>query len=167
MACAVKVIAHSVCNGVQLITLQLRYWRGIHAEFMTHRVFSRNAGSSRAKPVKLMLEQVRNDPAGPIHWGKNQPGMQAREEHDAIVKLELGVGTMELTKYEAWNMAALQAAKIAEAMSEAGYHKQVVNRLLEPFQYIEVVVSSTEWENFFLLRDHEDASLKSVSWRWR
>lgn len=64
--CQVKVIADSVSpTGKRITTMQLRYWRAIHSEFMTHRVFSRNASSSRAIPVAKMIEQVRNDPAGP------------------------------------------------------------------------------------------------------
>ena len=76
-----KIVADSMSpEGVRLTTLQLRYPRFILAEFNTHRVFSRNSSSSRAIPVKKMLEQVQTDPAMPVWWGKNQPGMQAREE---------------------------------------------------------------------------------------
>ena len=154
-----KIIQDSIApNGKRLTTMQLRYQRFIHAEFMTHRVFSRNASSSRAIPVAKMIEQVRNDPAMPAHWGKNQAGMQAEVENDALIDLGLlmdhGQG---LTAEETWRQAANIAATIAEAMSAAGYHKQVVNRLLEPFQYINVVVTATEWDNFFELRTHKDA----------
>lgn len=147
--CTVKVIADSVSPaGKRITTLQLRYWRAIHAEFMTHRVFSRNASSSRAIPVSKMIEQVHNDPAGPIHWGRNQSGMQALEElagHDlAVVKAT-------------WRGTAETAAHQAKIMASYGAHKQIVNRLLEPFQYISVVVTATEWDNFFALRCHPDA----------
>lgn len=106
-----------------------------------------------------MLEQVRHDPAMPIHWGKNMPGMQAKEEHDALVVLNYGTGAAVpgVSIQEAWRAAAHEAAAIAEAMNVAGYHKQIVNRLLEPFQFISVIVTATEWDNFFELRDHEDA----------
>lgn len=175
-----KVIEHSIRHDGkrhsrcefwgELVTLQLQYPRFIHAEFMTHRVFSRNAASSRAIPVAKMIAQVRDNPAMPIHWGKNQPGMQAREEHDAPVALEIPMAfdnpsdeplfTFDrtlLTAKEAWFEAASRAAQVAQAMSEAGYHKQVVNRLLEPFQLMQVVVTATEWNNFFELRAHPDA----------
>lgn len=171
MSFEAKVIADSISNGQRLTTLQLRYPRFIHAELMTHRVFSRNASSSRAIPVAKMIEQVRTNPAAPIHWGKNQPGMQAFEEAlDARVFLDLPMEydnpsdvplftfeRTELTGLEAWRHAANTAAGIAEAMAVAGYHKQVVNRILEPFQWISVIVTATEWDNFFELRDHEDA----------
>jgi len=146
----VKVILASACpkSGVILWTLHLRYWRAIHSEFMTHRVFSRNAGSSRAKPVKKVLTQVWNDPAGPEHWGVNQAGMQARAEL---------VGWKRAAAGALWRGAGKVMCGFAWAMMKLGLHKQVANRLLEPWQYIDVLVSATEWDNFFHLRNHEDA----------
>ena len=149
MTCEAKVIKDSVSvNGARLTTFQLRYWRAIHGEFMTHRVFSRNASSSRAIPVATMIEQVRTDPAGPIHWGANQPGMQAGAE--------LNTWGKEAAQ-ASWLYAAGNAANSAEKMMKLGLHKQVANRILEPFQYISVVVTATEWTNFFELRNHPDA----------
>lgn len=142
-----KVIADSVNTYDQRITtLELQYPRFIHSEFMTHRVFSRNAASSRAIPVAKMIEQVRHDPAMPVHWGKNQPGMQAHQEvpHAEHVK-------------DLWRQAARLAADQAEALAAVGLHKQVANRLLEPFQLMRTIVTATEWSNFFHLRDHDDA----------
>lgn len=146
-----KIIADSMNPAgaeSRLTTFQLVYPRFVHAEFMTHRVFSRNASSSRAIPVAKMIEQVRNNPAMPIHWGKNQPGMQAREELTGDVLREAQA---------AWIRAANHAADIAEWMNKLEAHKQVVNRILEPFQLIHVVATATETDNFFELRDHEDA----------
>lgn len=145
-----KMIEHScsTSTGIALATMQLTYPRFIHAEFMTHRVFSRNASSSRAIPVAKMIEQVRTNPAMPIHWGKNQPGMQASAEFEGQ-ELE--------TMMRAWQQAAREAAATAEFMEKHGLHKQVANRILEPFQYMHVIVTATEWENFFALRAHPDA----------
>ena len=149
MTISAKIIEDSIAgNGVRLTTLQLKYPRLIHSEFMTHRVFSRNASSSRAIPVAKMIEQVRTDPAMPIHWGSNQPGMQAR------VELE---GNDRLRAIARWQLAAEAAASHAEVMMELGLHKQVANRILEPFQWIHVIVTATEWDNFFSLRAHPDA----------
>lgn len=149
MSFEAKIIEDSINRaGIRLITMQLRYPRFVHAEFMTHRVFSRNASSSRAIPVAKMIEQVRTNPAMPVHWGRNQPGMQAREE----------LTGRELAEVKGmWIQAARAAAECAEYMNARGAHKQVVNRILEPFQWISVVVTATEWDNFFELRDHEDA----------
>jgi thymidylate synthase ThyX len=156
-AAEVSIIEHSINGhtGKELLTFQLRYWRAVHAEFLTHRVFSRNASSSRAIPTAKLLEEVRTNPARPVHWGMNQPGMQAHEECEAHV-VDPMTGEM-LSREEAWDRAAVNAASWAEAFSEAGYHKQIVNRHLEPFSRISVVATSTEWENWYELRDHEDA----------
>lgn len=147
--CTVKVIADSVAyrkDGKRITTLQLRYWRAIHAEFMTHRMFSRNASSSRAIPVAKMIEQVRNDPAGPMQWGLNQPGMQASDQQGDWA-----------TCTSHWRHAASTAADHAQALMDLGLHKQIANRVLEPFQYISVICTATEWQNFFDLRVHADA----------
>lgn len=149
MAAQVKIIKDSISEaGVRLTTFQLRYWRAIHAELLTHRVFSRNASSSRAIPVAKMIQQVRDDPAGPIHWGKNQPGMQASEEL---------TGEDLSHPKSAWLRAGWMAANHAEEMMAIGAHKQIVNRLLEPFQYISVVLTATDFDNWFELRAHENA----------
>ena len=149
MTSTARVIADSVNpDGQRITTLQLRYWRAIHAEFMTHRKFSRNASSSRAIPVRKMLAQVWNDPAGPEHWGANQAGMQARGE----------LAGWRLTAAQTlWRAAGRAMCGAAWAAMKLGLHKQVANRLLEPWQFISVVVTATEWENFFALRDHSDA----------
>lgn len=149
MSCEVKgILASRNPAGVVLSTLQLRYWRGIHAELMTHRAFSRNAGSSRATPVKRVLAQVWSDPAGPTHWGANQPGMQAAGEV---------VGWRRATAKFLWRSSGKAMCVAAWGMMKLGLHKQVANRLLEPWQYINVLVSSTDWDNFYKLRCHPDA----------
>lgn len=144
------VIADSVhhATGTRITTFELVYPRFIHSEFMTHRVFNRNASSSRAIPTSKFIEQVRNEPVMPSHWGKNQKGMQAEEE----------LTPAEIVDAEfAWNQAATSAAIYAEILRRGQVHKQIVNRILEPFTHIRVVVTSTSWANFYGLRDHEDA----------
>lgn len=149
MTIKAKIITDSInLNGVRLTTMQLKYHRFIHSEFMTHRVFSRNASSSRAIPVMKMIEQVETDPAIPVHWGRNQSGMQAKGELDEY--------SISIAKND-WLSAAKSAAESARLLSLLGLHKQVINRLLEPFQWIHVVVTATEWDNFYALRDHPDA----------
>lgn len=146
----VKIILDSMAEetGQRIVSFQLRYQRFIHAEFMTHRIFSRNASSSRAIPVEKMLQQVSTEPAAPTHWGKNQKGMQANEHLDAEE-------TQEAQRL--WGAAAVCATKIAEQMNELGLHKQVANRILEPFQFISVIATATNFDNFFDLRCHKDA----------
>lgn len=154
-----KVVADSVW-GTRLTTVQLRYPRFIHAELMTHRAFSRNASSSRAVPVKKLIEEAKNDPVVPIFWTKNQAGMQGRESWNALVEMDFsyrGGPVRNLHREDAWLRACDKAIEVAASFAEAGYHKQLVNRLLEPFTHISVVVTATEWANFFNLRFHEDA----------
>lgn len=143
------IVADSISEaGVRLTTFQLRYWRPIHSELMTHRVFSRNAGSSRARPSAKIIEQVRRNPWGPIHWGVNQAGMQAHTE----------LGEQELMQAKSnWHLAARWAADAAQVMLDINVHKQIVNRLLEPFTYIDVLVTATDFANWFALRDHPAA----------
>ena len=144
------VIADSVhhATGTRITTFELVYPRFIHSEFMTHRVFNRNASSSRAIPTSKFIEQVRNEPVMPSHWGKNQKGMQADEE--------LTPAEIEDAKF-IWDNAASAAAVYAEQLRRGQVHKQIVNRILEPFTHIRVVVTSTSWVNFYGLRDHKDA----------
>lgn len=145
-----KIIAdsYSAINGKRITTFELTYPRFIHSELMTHRLFSRNAMSSRAVPIEKMITQVENDPATPVHWGKNQSGMQAKEELNGY----------ELDVVQAlWKDAANEVAYNAKQMSQQGAHKQIVNRILEPFQLMKTVLTATEFDNFFWLRKHEDA----------
>lgn len=150
----VKLVAYSVSPaGKKVATFELTYHRYIHGEFMTHRLFSRNAMSSRAVPVNKMLDIIREAPAMPIHWGKNQPGMQAKEECDERI-FESG---NYWTREEWWKEAAYEACESAQKMADAGYHKQIVNRLVEPFQMMKTVMTATELDNFFWLRLDADA----------
>jgi len=145
----VQIIADSISEAHKRITtFQLRYPRFVHAELMTHRVFSRNARSSRAVPTKVLLEEIEKMPAQPLVWGKNMPGMQAKEELGIFERVEA---------LAVWMSAAQHAAAHARKLAEIGCHKQIVNRVIEPFSFINTVVTSTEWENWYGLRVHEDA----------
>lgn len=144
-----EVIADSVNPaGCRITTLVVRFPRFILAEFNTHRLFSRNAASSRAIPTKRIIDQVQNDPAMPVHWGKNQSGMQATSE----------LSPSDQPVAEAvWLQARDNAVFKAQEMLSLGVHKQIVNRLLEPWMKVSVLVTATEWANFFKLRCHPDA----------
>lgn len=147
-----KVIADSISPAdVRITTFELEYPRIIHSELMTHRVFSRNAMSSRAIPIATMIQQVINNPARPVRFGANQPGMQDKGGDHTV---QLGAG---YTAEEWWQLAALSAAKFAEEFALQGYHKQIGNRLLEPFQRMKTVLTATEFENFWWLRVDKDA----------
>lgn len=147
----IEIIADSISPlGKRITTLKLRYPKFIHSEFMTHRMFSRNASSSRAIPVRKLVQEVREDAlrAAPVWWGREQKGMASGDELDIREKY--------IAK-ELWKQAALNAVGSAGALVEAGVHKSIVNRILEPFSHINVVVTATEWDNFFGLRLDKDA----------
>ena len=173
-----KVLADSRSEeGHRLTTLEVCFPRFILAEFNTHRVFSRNSASSRAIPVAKQVRRVLDDPYVPIEFGSNQPGMQAgpplqgaEEEaaeaewlraRDDAVRRVLGLITSpeRVAGYEDLG-ACLEEAEgsLKDPPQEwLNVHKQVANRLLEPFMWHTVIVSSTAWENFWNLRCHPDA----------
>ena len=146
-----KILADSrTASGNRVTTFQLSMWRSTLAEFNTHRVFSRNAGSSRAIPTATLIDRVRNNPFMPVYWGKNQAGMQANVE---LTGEELAIAKLE------WRKAAGLAADTAERLAAAHVHKQISNRILEPFLEVAVVATTNErgLSNFFALRCHKDA----------
>lgn len=149
MAYECKVVLDSVNPGLdRLTTLEVTYPRFVHAEMLTHRMFSRNSSSSRAIPIAKLIQRVKEDPAGPIWWGKNQKGMKAEKELKGL-ELELAQST--------WLAARDSAVVYAEGMETIGVHKQIVNRIIEPWMWITVIITATEWTNFFNLRCHPDA----------
>ena len=139
-----KVVADSLAShGVRLTTMALRYPRFIHSEVMTHRAFSRNASSSRAIPLAKYRAEVRREPALPVFWGRNRKGMQATEP--------LVGWRLRAARFTWW--LALQGACILHwALERLELHKQLANRILEPWSHITVIVTATDWENFYALR---------------
>jgi thymidylate synthase ThyX len=147
-----KILADSIgTTGVRLTTFQLRYPRIVLAEFNTHRMFSRNTSSSRAKPTAKILEEVTNDPFVTAEWRYKKSGMQPGK----LMKLE----DRQVAQFH-WNQARNEALRHARWMLTAGTSKEIVNRLLEPWMWVDQVVTATEWDNFFELRCHEDAQLE-------
>jgi len=144
MTITAQVIEHSIDkDGRQIASLLLRYPRFIHAELMTHRMFSRNASSSRAIPFKTQLKTILKDPATFVHWGANQKGMSADEELE---------GWRMWLAQLSWSLGLWVLQPVVWLMNLSGVHKQVINRMLEPWSHINVLVTATEWDNFFELR---------------
>lgn len=144
-----EIIADSINScGNRITSFILEYPRFIHAEVMTHRVFSKNAASSRAIPIEKMIQQVIDNPAMPVLWGKNQSGMQSNEELDDDMKL--------LAKAE-WLVARDEVIISVRNLNSLGLHKQITNRILEPWFNIRIILTGTEFQNFFALRAHKDA----------
>ena len=145
-----KIILDSIApSGGRLTTFQFTLPRIVLAEFNTHRMFSRNSASSRAIPVEKQVKRVMEDPFVPFYWGKNQKGMQAEQEvtpEDA-----------ERAKVE-WLLQRDYCVDTAKALLAIGIHKQLTNRLLEPWMWHTIVCSATEYENYFGLRDNPQAA---------
>lgn len=146
-----KIIKDSlICNNfknVRITTLELIYPRIIHAEFLTHRVFSRNSMSSRAIPTKKLIETYCN--YKPENWRINQSGMQPQ---GIFNDPEINEKANSI-----WNETREFIIKQVERLNELGIAKEQVNRLLEPFMIIKTLLTSTKWDNFFQLRIHPDA----------
>jgi thymidylate synthase ThyX len=149
MAFAAKILADSLApSGKRLTTFEVTYPRCIHSEIMTHRMLSKNAASSRAIPSEKLIARVMEDPFIPETWGKNQKGMQADVE---LTREE------QARALDEWLTARNSAVGHARNLLALGLHKQIVNRIIEPFMWITIIVSATEWSNFFGLRVHPDA----------
>lgn len=140
-----EILADSINeSGNRLTTMKLTYPRIVHAEFMTHRMFSRNAASSRAVPFKKMVKSIQENPFIPIAFQKNHKGMQGTEYLTEVDEQAARVN---------WLEARDKAIEYATYLNEdENVTKQLCNRLLEPYQWYEVIVTATEWENFFKLR---------------
>lgn len=151
MGYAAKVVADSVnLAGCRLVSIELCLPRIVLAELNTHRDFSRNSSSSRAVPVTKMIQRALDDPFLPVWWGAEERGMQAREE---IAGDALGRARAR------WLDARDAAVAVVRDLvgPDIRLHKQIANRLLEPFLWHTVIISATEWSNFFALRCHPDA----------
>ena len=144
-----KVIAHSITeDGREISTVFTRSPLSYHPQNMTHRVFSRNAGSARAMPIGAVLQRIVADPVHPMCYLKNQAGMQGYETLDPEVAKECEA---------IWDLHREMTMGAVRKLSALGLHKQYANRLLVPHQHIDVLWTTVGWENFFHLRNHPDA----------
>ena len=141
-----EILADSLSpQGNRLITMKITFPRIIHSELMTHRMFSRNSASSRAIPFKKMVQMVEENPFIPIAWQENHKGMQGFNYLTDQLEIDLAISN--------WLEARNSALDLAINLNkQSNVTKQLCNRLLEPFMWHTVIVSATEWENFFALR---------------
>jgi hypothetical protein len=137
------ILASRTPWGHKIATIVARYPRFIHSELMTHKDLSRNASSSRAVPFRKMLKITREGMAAPIFWGKNQPGMQAKEELTGLA--------LWWAKFM-WYATGHIVLTCAWLMSFSGVHKQIINRMIEPWTYINVQMTATNWDRMLKLR---------------
>lgn len=155
-----KILCDSVnafgSKNSRLTTIVCTYPRIVHSELMTHRMFSRNAASSRAIPVNKQIKMINANYAVPYKLQKNQKGMQGGEELDEKSKFHT------LCK---WINAKNSAIDHVEEMLAYDPHKQICNRILEPFMWMTTIISSTNWNNFFAQRctDKADPTLRHIA----
>lgn len=143
MATTAKIIKDSICNNKRVTTFEITFPRIVLAELNTHRVLSKNSSSSRAIPFNKMVKALQETPFIPSQWQKQHKGMQGKEyfpqeEHPKLIGQ--------------WLLARDKAIESASILNNMGVTKQLCNRLLEPFMYQKVLVTATEYENFFKLR---------------
>lgn len=140
-----KIVADSINpQGDRITTYLLTFPRFILAELNTHRVFSKNSASSRAIPFEKMVKMVQEDPFIPIAWQKDHKGMQGTEYLTSEAELSACVNR--------WLAARDEAVFQTKGLHDIGLTKQLCNRLLEPFMWHTVLLTGTEFENFFKLR---------------
>lgn len=146
----VIVIMGSECakTHTKITTLVCEYPRAIHAQLLTHRVFSKNSSSTRAVPLKASISQIEENPAKYI-WTSNQPGMQGNliDDSDRLEEINF----IQKTMWSAVKQGVLQLG-LPEKDGGLNIHKQNAGRFLEPFQNIRICLTSTEWDNWDWLR---------------
>ncbi len=147
MIISAKIIADSIdSHGNRLTTFRLVYPRIILAEVNVHKMMSKNTSSSRAIPVKDNIDRIVNDPFIPSEWVKNARGMYCLDNLENTSNIK-----------NLWIKASVVMGEIAKELSDYELHKQYANRLLEPFMYVDTILSGTDFDNFFYLRIAEDA----------
>lgn len=162
-------------EGNRMVTIVGRFPRCILSEVNTHRVFSRNSASSRARSVKTTIASVMNDPYIPL-FTKNVKGMSgpfvSGKEYDKAVRewlkardravlseLSLLTGRDGLC-VDDWESILDDYYRNGYLKDDApsypdgflNIHKQNSNRLIEPFMWHEAVITSDKWDNFINLR---------------
>ncbi len=175
MTISAKILADSISVlGQRITTFELEYPRYIHSELMTFRLASKNSSSSRALPIQTANNLIRNNTAMPSHWGKAQKGMQADEECvNYLERQELMLSddgnpilnidgtfvtyTKHISRENLWLEARDAALEYADIFKDLGYHKQIINRLTEPYSHIKVCLTATDFGNWFWLRNDKAA----------
>lgn len=155
----VKVLADSINPAGDRITTGLwTYPRFIHSEIMTHRMLAKNSASSRAIPVEKMIQAVRENPASFEQYGAANKGMQAQGNMDEETKERF---------IDAWCGMGAEAVMFAREWKDKAA-KQLVNRVLEPWAHMTIVITGTDWHNFFALRAHPAAQpeFQVLAYRW-
>lgn len=144
-----EILADSLntATGDRITTFILpRFPKILTQEILTHRILSRNSASSRAIPIHKVIENILADPYIPT-FTRNVKGMQGL--NDLSIK--------QIADAQAvWQRSMHEAIANAQRLIEVGVHKQEGNRLVEPFMRIPIIITATDWRNFFELRTKDD-----------
>ncbi len=140
--------SESVTTKKRLATFAIKIPKFVWGHVSSHRSLSRNSASSRAIPAKKIRTSVLKEPFIPLYFGENQSGMRAGEPLNGI--------RLFLAK-KVWLWSRYIPVVFHFFGEKIGFHKEVLNRILEPWLMVDIVVSGTEWNNFIFLRKHQDA----------
>jgi hypothetical protein len=158
----IKADSYNQATGDRMVTVLLtRFPYTLVQELATHRLLrqggvvevlgdtnpftemtSRSSASTRAIPVERVIQRILDDPFIP-QFSQHQKGMQGVEIDDPEFQYKNAM---------IWRQALEQNIQLARQLAAQGVHKQHVNDLLKPFLRIPILITATEWENFFHLR---------------
>jgi len=143
-----RVLADSTDGENRLTTFECVVPKWMLAQINTYGMTRRNAASSRAIPTLSIVEQIERDPYLPVAYRYRQRGMVP-----AALMTPEDAGTAErlilnLRDYTVTIVRALDQLKMA---------KEDVNRYLEPWMWTVVVMTATEWDNYFQQRLADNA----------
>ncbi len=154
-----NIYAKVICDSLhpnqsdRLTTIEVNFPRFILPQLNTHRVFSRNSASSRAVPLEKKIAEVLRNPVYPVRWGENKSGMQSgnelSEEKALIAK-------------QAWIKGLNYAVEVASTFKDLNIHKEIANRVLEPYLWHRVIITSTDYSNMLNQRLHHDTQPEFV-----
>lgn len=152
MTIKAEVIAHSLHPSKTsfIATLRLVYPKYVHSHVLTHKALAKNTASARAIPTRSFRRAVLADPAMPSFWGVAGKGMSA---HGALSPTRTKV-------MRGFSFVLMYVACLFHFLGEKlGGSKETLNRWLEPWAHVVVVVSGSDssWSNFLALRDHPAA----------
>lgn len=142
-----KVIKDSKYLNTRIITIEATYPKFLQAELNTHRMLVKNAASSRAIPIDSFSKNL----FIPEKVGINKSGMAATE---------FLIGDDLKQFQDDWlEIYSIVLEKVNYLKAKYNPHKQLLNRLLEPFNMTKGVFTGTfdTWMHILGLRNHPDA----------
>ena len=139
-----KIVADSKNpQGDRITTYLLTVPQIIVKELLRHRMFSFSSSSMRAIPFNKVLGDIRENMFVPLAFQSHHSGMQGSEYL---------MGEESEKAKQQWIESGLRACEEAERLYNLGVTKQLCSRIIEPFGYAKILITATEFENFFELR---------------